>query len=99
MACHETALGSIFLYRLVAHLVLVQPLPADGAPSVRLDGVLLEPEPSDAQRDARARPRAILHSILVHGESDVIYSDHRQDVCGFFFNPLSRPFIKQAALE
>lgn len=99
MACHETALGPIFLYRLVAYLVLVQPLPADGASSVRLDGVLLEPESSDAQRDARARPRAILHSTMVHGESDVIYSDHRQDVCGFFFNPLSQSFIKRAALE
>lgn len=99
MACHETALGPIFLYRLVAHLVLVQPLPADSASSVRLDGVLLEPESSDAQRDARARPRAIIHSTMVHGESDVIYSDHRQDVCGFFFNPLSQSFIKRAALE
>ena len=87
MACHETALGPIFLYRLVAHLVLVQSLPADCAPSVRPDGVLLEPEPSDAQLDARARPRAILHSTMVHGESNVIQSNRRRHVCGFFLKP------------
>lgn len=100
MACHKTALGPIFLYRLVAHLVLVQSLPADGAPSVRPDGVLLESESSDAQLDARARPRAILHSTMVHGESNVIQSDRRRHVCGLFFEAIdSRTSIKRDSVR
>lgn len=43
----------------------------------------------DAQCDARPRTGAIFHSIMVHGESDVIESQARRyDICGLFFNAL-----------
>lgn len=54
----------------------------------------------DAQCDARPRIGAIFHSIMVHGESDVIESQARRyHICGLFFNALITVFYNTSRVR
>lgn len=54
----------------------------------------------DAQCNARPRVGTIFHSIMVHGESDVIESQARRyDICGLFFNALFTVFYKTSRVR